>query len=139
MKSLLNLVKLIAGIGCLAIIGIVLLVFVGIGKAGTKMAERGKEEAAYVYKLEVQPGWTYTKDGDYSHIRGRVKNIGDKVVRYWKITSKYYNPKGEMLDQGYTNSGEDLLPGEADSFEIMHRDQRGSSTAYLDVTEALLK
>lgn len=70
--------------------------------------------------LEIQEGWTWEKDGDYNYIRGRVKNIGDKTIKYFEVIAEYIDDKGNVLDSDYTNSGQQLYSGNMKEFEIMH-------------------
>jgi len=76
--------------------------------------------------LEIEKGWTWqtTLGEDYSYIRGRVKNTGDTIIRYFEVVAVYKDAKGNILDTDYTNSGEILRPGWSKEFEIMHRDRK---------------
>lgn len=76
--------------------------------------------------LEIQEGWTWetTLCESYSYIRGKVKNIGDTVINYFEVVALYKDAEGNVLDTGYTNSGETLRPGWSKEFEIMHRVRR---------------
>lgn len=75
----------------------------------------------YTDKLQIVSGWKWIVDGNYSYIRGRVKNISDVTVSYFEITAEYLDISGNVLDSDYTNSGLDLKPGNQKEFEIMHR------------------
>jgi len=80
------------------------------------------EGELYSDKLVIQDGWTWKVDGNYTYINGRVKNNGDKPIRYFKITAQYLNEYDNVLDTDYTNSTETVRPGDSKEFEIMHRD-----------------
>ncbi len=71
-------------------------------------------------QLEIQDGWTWKDEGDYSYIRGRVKNIGENVIGYFEVAATYKDENGNVLDTDYTNSGETLRPGWSKEFEISH-------------------
>lgn len=75
----------------------------------------------YIGKMEIQKG-DWTRERDYSYVRGRVKNGGDKTVTYFEITALYKDASGTVLDTDYTNSGETLQPGMSKEFEIMHKE-----------------
>lgn len=78
-------------------------------------------DTAYINKMEIQQ-WDWTGERNYSYIRGRIKNGGDKTVSYFKIKALYKDDAGNVLDTDYTNSGEDLLPGMSKEFEIGHKE-----------------
>lgn len=78
-------------------------------------------DTSYIGKMEIQK-WDWTEEHNYSYIRGRIRNGGDKTVSYFKIKALYKDAGGTVLDTGYTNSGEDLLPGMSKEFEIMHKE-----------------
>jgi len=71
--------------------------------------------------MEIQK-WDWTAERNYSYIRGRVKNNGDKTVSYFEIKALYKDDAGNVLDTDFTNSGENLLPGMSKEFEIMHKE-----------------
>lgn len=79
------------------------------------------ESKLYIDKLVIQKGWKYTINGNYSYVRGRIKNTGDKTISYFKIKALYKNKNNDVLDTGYTNSANILVPGGAKKFEIMHK------------------
>lgn len=84
------------------------------------MAINDEYSKDYIDKLEIQSGWTWNIDGNYTYVKGRVKNIGDKTISYFKITAQYKDNDGNVLDTDYTNSNENILPGDSKEFEIMH-------------------
>jgi len=71
-------------------------------------------------QLQIQWGWTWVKERNYSYIRGRVKNIGNTTICYFEVVALYRDANEEVLDTDFTNSGEDLRPGWSKEFEIMH-------------------
>lgn len=75
----------------------------------------------YKDKLVIQEGWNWEKDGNYTYVKGRVKNTGDKTISYFEITAEYLDKNGQVLDTDYTNSGENLRPSNQKEFKIMHR------------------
>ncbi|HMT92320.1 FxLYD domain-containing protein [uncultured Thiothrix sp.] len=91
-----------------------------------------KTDTSYIDKMHIQD-WRWEKEGNYTYVRGRVKNIGDSTVSYFKITSYYKNVSGDIIDTDFTNSGEQLQPGMAKEFEIMHKE----SSEYKTVSIAI--
>ena len=77
--------------------------------------------APSIFDLQIQPGWTNSKSGNYTYINGSIMNISNKTVKYYKITAKFYDTTGSVIDSDYTNSAETLLPDESSQFEIMHK------------------
>lgn len=74
--------------------------------------------------LEIQKGWVWQIDRyDYSYIRGSVKNVGIRPVRYFEVHALYTDNAGNVLDTAFTNSGEMLQPGWSKTFEIMHKER----------------
>ena len=71
-------------------------------------------------KVGVPKGWKWEYENDYDYVRGSVKNASSRTVSYWKVTARFLDKKGNIIDSDYTNSGETLLPGAAKRFEIMH-------------------
>lgn len=64
--------------------------------------------------------WDSYSQREYTYIEGSVKNTGSQTISYYKITAKYYNRyTKEIVDSDFTNSAEDLEPGESRKFEIM--------------------
>jgi hypothetical protein len=78
------------------------------------------KSTAYVQNMEIEDS-NWTTERNYTYVRGRVKNSGDKTVSYFKITAYYKDDEDNVLDTDYTNSAENLRPGMAKEFEIMHR------------------
>lgn len=88
----------------------------------------------YISQMEIQK-WECTNESNYNYIRGRVKNVGDKTVTYFKITALYKDANGTVLDTDYTNSLETLLPGMSKEFEIMHKESSEYKKVSIDVDE----
>ena len=64
--------------------------------------------------------WDSYSQREYTYIEGSVKNTGSQTISYYKITAKYYNRyTKDIVDSDFTNSAEDLEPGESRKFEIM--------------------
>ena len=75
-----------------------------------------------IYDLRIENGWTTEKSGNYTYIKGTVKNVSDdKTIRYFKITARFYDKSGEVIDSDWTNSSQNLRPGDSVKFEIMHK------------------
>ena len=64
------------------------------------------------WSISIRNNFKYTVEGDYSYIRGSVKNTGDKSISYFEVVCKYYDAGGNVLDSEYTNSGMLLEPNE---------------------------
>ena len=73
-------------------------------------------------KMKVVDGWTWSTKGNYSYVKGSVKNTSDSVISYFKVTAEYLDSRGNVVDTDYTNSGETVRPGNQKEFEIMHRE-----------------
>jgi hypothetical protein len=73
------------------------------------------------FDLQIQSGWTTRKSGNYTYIEGSVKNISDdKTISYYKITARFYDSSGNVIDSDWTNGSQDLRPGDSVQFDIMH-------------------
>lgn len=109
--------------------------------ATTSSAERPSEESlaqAAMEKVKVKD-YDFTKDGDYLYIRGSVINKSSRKVGYWKVTVNFMDKKGNIIDSGFTNALETLLPGASKRFEIMHAVLPGIDTARCYVEDVQLK
>lgn len=89
----------------------------------------------YIGKMELQ-NWDWQAESNYTHIRGRVKNTGNKTVRYFKIQGFYKDASGNVLDTDFTNSSENLMPGMSKEFEITHRQSPDYKHMSISVVEA---
>lgn len=77
-------------------------------------------------------------DGNYMYCTGKVRNKGDKPVRYVKVAVEWLDNEGTVLDTDYAYavSGENLHPRGAKSFSIMTpRDDRMTKFRYWVVKE----
>ena len=108
------------GSGCFSAIGVVIGFLILVGVIGS-LLNTGDQSAPSI-NLEIIKGWTWEDEGDWTYIRGSVKNIGKTPVGYFEVRAEYKNSKGEVVDTAYTNSAERLNPGAAKKFEIIHRD-----------------
>lgn len=72
-------------------------------------------------KMKIVDGWTWGNEGNYSYVKGSIKNTSDSVITYFKVTAEYLDSSGNVIDTDYTNSGETVKPGNQKEFEIMHR------------------
>lgn len=96
--------------------------------AESEQARQGYREKVSVSLRElarVSPG------SDLVQIRGTIKNNGDRTLNFWKVTVKFKDSTGNVIDTAVTAGGfvERIKPGESKNFEIMHRfDQRFRDT-----------
>ena len=80
--------------------------------------------------------WYVYRRGGYTYIEGSVKNKGSQTISYYKITAKYYGTYTKtVVDSDFTNSAEDLEPGESRKFEIMTKGVYGEEDIKLYVDE----
>lgn len=94
-----------------------------------------KHNYVSIYDLDIKD-WDTSWSGNYTYISGSVKNVGNDTISYYKITAKLLNKyTGEVEDSDYTNSAEDLAPGESRKFEIMVKGYYGKNQVKLNVTE----
>lgn len=85
--------------------------------------------------LEIQDGWRWLIDGDYTYIRGRVKNTGTSNIKYFEVIAEYIGSDGTVLDTDYTNSGQILKPNNMEEFEIMHKKNYDYVKVQISVSE----
>jgi lipopolysaccharide export LptBFGC system permease protein LptF len=88
------------------------------------MTFKAEDDERYIYQLKILDNWTWTVEGNYSYIRGKIKNMSDKDIEYFEITAEYSDKNGNVIDSDYTNSGELLKIGNIKEFEIMHKDNK---------------
>jgi hypothetical protein len=103
------------------------------------MAFKEEQDEMYKYQLKILDNWTWTVEGNYSYIRGRVKNMSDKDMDYFEITVEYSDKAGNVIDSDYTNSGELLKVGNQKEFEIMHKDSKDYHRANIFVSKVSTK
>lgn len=70
--------------------------------------------------LEILDGWTWITEGNYTYVRGSVKNIGNRAINYFEVNVKYEDVNKNVLDSDFTNWDRKIQPGEAKEFEIKH-------------------
>lgn len=97
------------------------------------------DKIGYESSMQIQSGWKWEQERNYTYIRGRIKNAGDKITRYWAIEARYFGPNGEVLDKDMTNSAQNLYPGQMQTFEIMHKDDPLYKSVDLHVIEVRLQ
>ncbi|HBC31599.1 MAG TPA: hypothetical protein DC024_10210 [Clostridiales bacterium] len=86
--------------------------------------------------LEIESGWTWKVDGNYSYIDGSVKNTSsDKTINYFEVGANYLDASGNIIDSDYTNDGQPLLPNESRKFEIMHKYDGSYNKVLLHIQE----
>ena len=86
--------------------------------------------------MEITEHTSSTKD-DSVYIKGYVKNISSKTIRYYEVLGTINNSNGDVLDSGRDNSGTDLRPDDSRSFEIRinnHKDFSKYSARIGDVS-----
>ena len=71
--------------------------------------------------LEIESGWTWRVDGNYTYVNGSIKNISNKTINYFEVQADYLNASGNVIDSDYTNDGQPILPNTSRKFEIMHK------------------
>jgi hypothetical protein len=91
-----------------------------VSSAAVNVAKSQQEQAAYKDRVRVAAN-NWTRERDYCYVNGAVNNNGDRTVTYWKVTAKFTDASGAVIDTGYTNSAERLAPGESKTFRIMQR------------------
>jgi len=70
--------------------------------------------------LVIIDGWTWVIEGDYTYVRGSVKNIGNIVISYFEVNVKYEDVNKNVLDSDFTNWDRKIQPGESKEFAIKH-------------------
>jgi hypothetical protein len=125
----------------LSLILLMVTVFLLIGNASitSEFNSQQDDEVAYVNNMQIQEKWEWSVERQYSYIRGRVKNTGNRTVSYFKIAAHFYDENKNVIDTDYTNSGETLLPGMSKEFEIMHKHSDEYKSANILVEDVTLK
>ena len=108
------------------------LVKIFLGNIHTKNIESSKKIKEF-YKLKkknyknthpnipvIIVGWTWVTEGDFTHVRGSIKNIGNKEIKYFEVIVKYKDVNNNVLDSDFTNWDRKIQPGECKEFEIVH-------------------
>jgi hypothetical protein len=96
------------------------------------------QEILYKDKVSVVD-WNWEKERNYSYIRGRIRNDGDRTISYFKIKAYYLDDYGNVLDTDIDNDLEDLLPGMSKEFEIMHKNNPDYDKVRVEVDEVRIK
>ncbi len=96
------------------------------------------QELQYKDKISIV-NWDWAKERNYSYIRGRIRNDGNKIVRYFEIKAYYMDEYGKVLDSDITNNLDDLNPGMSKEFEIMHKNNPEYKKVSVVVEEVSLK
>lgn len=87
------------------------------------------------YDLKIEDGWTSEIKGNYIYINGSVKNISDKTISYFKISSIFLDSGGNVVDSDWTNDGEEINPGESRKFEMMTKYNESFKSIKLEIKE----
>ncbi|GMU96905.1 zinc ribbon domain-containing protein [Ignavibacterium album] len=96
------------------------------------------QEISYKEKVSIV-NWNWEQERNYSYVRGRVRNDGDKIVRYFKIKAFYLDNFGNVLDTDIDNDLDDLYPGMSKEFQIMHKNNPEYKRVSLIVEEVRIK
>ena len=70
--------------------------------------------------LVIIGGWTWVTEDNYTYVRGSVKNIGNRAIKYFEVNVKYEDVNKNVLDSDFTNWNRKVQPGESKEFEIKH-------------------
>lgn len=130
------------GLSVFLIIGTIYLMnstSLNIGSFSNTQTKKDQEDYALQKMNILNEVWEVSWSNGYGHVKGRVKNNGDKVVSYFKITARFYDNNHQVINSEYTNSGEDLYPTEAKDFEISHKASSEYKTVNLTVEEIRIK
>lgn len=69
-----------------------------------------------------------------------MKNTGPKTVCYFEVVAKFRSTKdGEVINSDYTNSGQDLAPGESIKFDLMHKNDSDEKWVTLSIGDVSVK
>lgn len=117
----------------LSLIALFLGLFLFIAPAITE-----SQELLYKNKLSVV-NWNWETERNYTYVRGRIKNNGDKIVQYFKIKALYLDNVGNVLDTDIDNSLDDLYPGMSKEFQIMHKYNSEYKRVSLMIEEVRIK
>lgn len=75
----------------------------------------------YVKKLQIPENWDWAREGNFTLVKAKVKNAGDRTVIYFKIEAKYLDKKNEVADKDTFSSTDPLPAGQTKDFEIKHK------------------
>ncbi len=139
-------IKIVLGVVVGIIVAVVLLVvgcatLVEVGKrAETKskyLAATNSVQDSFIPStaLQINKDWKWELDKNYSHVRGSVKNISGKSIRYWKITAKYHDKTGNVVNQEIDNSTDLLMPNDSDQFEITAKNNKAYDFVIVEASE----
>jgi len=70
--------------------------------------------------LVIIDEWTWVTEGNYTYVRGSVKNIGNRAINHFEVNVKYEDVNKNVLDSDFTNWNRKIQPGESKEFEIKH-------------------
>lgn len=98
------------------------------------------ESQQIIYKDEVSiTNWNWEKERNYSYIRGRIRNDGNRTITYFKVKAYYLDNIGNVLDTDIDNDIEDLLPGMSKEFEIMHKNNPDYKKVRVEIDEVRIE
>ena len=89
-------------------------------RVGESMTKQKQEETSALTHLSFEEVSGYL-DGQYFHVKGRVRNNGTTSVKYVKVGVELLDKDDRVMntDWTYAVAGEELPPGAAKSFETM--------------------
>lgn len=118
-----------------------LLLSLTLTVSNTSFAEQidPREQKVYILFMDIQPGWSMTREGNSIHVKGRIKNSGERIVKSFKVTAKFYNQSRDVVDSASQIVFNKLSPNEQKSFDITAPDQDDISSATPDIESVSLQ
>jgi hypothetical protein len=70
-------------------------------------------------KMEIVDGWTWKiANSQYTLITGKVKNVGDIDIGFFKVTAEYLDRNGNVVDTNNAADVATIRPGSQKEFKI---------------------
>ena len=82
--------------------------------------------------LVITDGWIWVTEGNYTYVRGSVKNIGNRVINHFEVNVKYEDVNKNVLDSDFTNWTRKVQPGDSKKFVIKHHANKNYQ--YIDIS-----
>lgn len=87
-------------------------------------------------KLAIMDGWTWNPEGKYyTKIIGKVKNVGDIDVGFFKVTAEYLDRNGNVIDTKEAADMATIRPGNQKQFEIIRENDENIAKVRLVLEE----
>ena len=100
-----------------------------------KIAEKRQQEINYINNLEIlNKDWKIDRY-EYSKITFSIKNNGNLITDYLKISVRFVDKNGNIIDSTYTNTLEKILPGASKMFEVTHKTPKKADGLLFSVDE----